>query len=102
MSEYEKHSLFVGKYDKSLGQVAFAPKPDAQWVVRRYLGSKNGEGQFTPEIGEAERGPLVLILQDDSFWPVMSFLTEDEAASLAAQLTEAVGYSLSSTTKKLT
>ena len=100
MSEYEKHNLYAGAYDKRLAEVSFSPAPNAHWVVRRHLGSKNGEGQFTVEAAGPERGGLVLILQDDSFWPVMSFLTEDEAASLAMELTQAVGYSLSTTLSK--
>ena len=42
-----------------------------------------------PSRGEAES--ICLVLQDQGFWPVLSFITHTEARMLAHTLLEAVG-----------
>ena len=54
-----------------------------------YVGDHEEGGQFTMVEGKAES--FCLILQDQGFWPVMSFMTVTEARLLAHTLLEAVG-----------
>jgi hypothetical protein len=98
MSTYAKHNLYVGKYDPSGAWRTFEVPPSAQWVVRCKIAEDEEGGRFTSELAKGR--PICLILHDDDFWPVMSFLSEEEAATLAAQLTQIVGYAETSTTVK--
>ena len=54
-----------------------------------HVGEHDEGGQFTPVEGRAES--ICLILKDQGFWPVMSFITHTEARLLAHDLLEAVG-----------
>lgn len=96
---YEKHQLYKGYYEMSEGGVVRVPDK-CYWIVRRH----QGDGNFAPL---NEPGQIALILNEDyepmvretddyieelrgGFWSVISFLTEDEAVSLAQQLSDAV------------
>jgi len=85
---YKKHQLYLNDYQVLKGGVVELPD-NCKWIVMKYLGNKGHRGQFTniPE----EKGGICLILDETrsekgGFWPVMSFLTDDEARELANEL----------------
>lgn len=93
MSRYEKHNLFVGKYQ--LPESGFVPLPKARWRIARHTGTDAYGGLFSydpKDDGEA----ILLALEDGMFWPVMSFLSRDEAAALAGELARFAGGILTS------
>lgn len=80
---YSKHNLYWGQYKPDNGSVGL---DKCNWVVLRYVGSDEEHGHFTnnPE----DKGDICLVLNDEEnqFWPVMSFLSKDEAKKLAQEL----------------
>ena len=81
---YKKHQLNTGRYPVKEGTIRL-PK-DCYWMVLKHLGG----GDFTNE--RDATGNIALILSDDRgrgrgrTWPVISFLTTDEALHLAKSL----------------
>ena len=74
---YKKHNVFLGNYiikDKKMS-------PDGGYVVMKQL---DGGSVFSRDL--EEEGSIVLILEDNNFWPIMSFLTAKEALELADRL----------------
>ena len=86
--KYQKHNLYTGEYDLTDHGVCTPPE-DSEWAVLAVVGEHEGGGQFLPVEGETET--ICLVLQDEGFWPVMSFITHTEARILAHTLLEAVG-----------
>ena len=89
---YRKHQIYCGIYDvPENGRVQL--EDGCQWVIRKYLGLREGygEGEFDDCL-EAE-GEIALLLDDgdNGFWPVISFLSKEEAISLADDLLESAG-----------
>jgi hypothetical protein len=86
---YKKHQLQTGRYKAKEGVIRL-PR-DCYWMVLRH----SGGGEFTNEL-DAD-GAIALILSDDSgrgrsgSWPVISFLSNDEARHLARRLEEFAG-----------
>ncbi len=85
---YEKHNLYTGNYQVN-DHGACNPPPESEWAVLDQVGEHGEGGEFTLVDGKAES--ICLILQDQDFWPVMSFITPTEARLLAHTLLEAVG-----------
>ena len=86
---YEKHGLYTGNYQVN-DQGVCSPPPESEWAVLAHVGQHEAGGKFTMVDGKAES--ICLILQDQEFWPVMSFITHTEARLLAHTLLEAVGH----------
>ena len=86
--KYSKHNLYTGTYEVSNHGVCHPPA-ESEWTVLAHVGEHDEGGQFTEVEGKAES--ICLILQDQGFWPVMSFITPTEARLLAHTLLEAVG-----------
>ena len=86
--EYSKHNLYTGNYEVSNHGVCHPPT-ESEWTVLAHVGEHDQGRQFTPVEGKAES--ICLILQDEGFWPVISFLSPTEARILAHTLLEAVG-----------
>ena len=86
--EYSKHNLYTGNYEVSDHGVCYPPT-ESDWTVLAHVGEHEEGRQFIPIEGKAES--ICLILQDQGFWPFMSFLTPTEARILAHTLLEAVG-----------
>jgi len=84
---YKKHQIFISKgYAVKENTVEL---PDsAQWRVTHHLGNTEEGGHFSPDL----KGPIMMCLNDDEgqFWPIMSFLTDEEAGALAADLLAAI------------
>ena len=86
---YKKHQLYTGHYTQK-GGVIRLPK-DCYWMVLKHPRG----GDFTNELNA--EGEIALILSDDSgrgrprSWPVISFLSEEEARHLAKRLEELAG-----------
>lgn len=80
---YGKHQLYKGRYHMSPSGKIKVPD-HCYWQVEKYLGNR----RFGSEPNDV--GPICLLLKDEygdwGFWSVISFLTEDEAKGLAAQL----------------
>ena len=85
---YQKHQIFWGAYKSE--REDFVSLPDAQWIIRRHIGMDEEGGHFSHDPSDLglEQSNITLILEDEknSFWPVMSFLTPEEATELARQL----------------
>lgn len=90
---YGKHQLYKGDYEMSKGG-EIKPPDECRWVVRKYQSGR----MFSPDVNEP--GEIALILEEDypigtvnrvgtGFWPVISFLTPDEAKHLGKQLLNA-------------
>lgn len=81
---YKKHQLYTRHYPAKEGVIRL-PR-DCYWMVLKHQGG----GQFTNE--RDAPGRIALILSDDQGadrpreWPVISFLTADEALHLAKTL----------------
>ena len=86
--KYRKHNLYTGEYELTENGVC-APPEECEWTALAVVGEHEEGGQFLPIEGEAES--ICLVLQDQGFWPVMSFITKTEARLLAHTLLEAVG-----------
>lgn len=86
--KYSKHNLYAGNYEVS-DQGVCHPPTESEWTVLDHVGEHDEGGQFIAVDGEAES--ICLILEDEGFWPVMSFLTPTEARLLAHTLLEAAG-----------
>ncbi len=86
---YKKHQLYTGRYTQKEGVIRL-PK-DCYWMVLKHPRG----GDFTNE-SDAE-GEIALILSDDRgrgrprSWPVISFLSKEEARHLANRLGELAG-----------
>lgn len=86
---YKKHQLQTGRYKLKEGVIQL-PR-ECYWMVLKHRGS----GEFTNEI-DAD-GNIALILSDETgrgqprSWPVISFLSKDEARHLARRLQEFAG-----------
>lgn len=81
---YKKHQLYLDDYEIKEGGVIELPN-GCNWVVRKQIAA----GDFTDE--ENEKGEICLILNEarsetSGFWPVMSFLTKEEAGELCKDL----------------
>ena len=86
--EYSKHNLYTGNYEVSSHGVCHPPT-ESEWTVLDHVGEHDEGRQFTEVEGKAES--FCLVLQDQGFWPVISFITPTEARLLAHTLLEAVG-----------
>ena len=86
--KYAKHNLYTGNYEASKHGVCHPPS-ESEWTVLAHVGEHDEGGQFTAVEGKAET--ICLVLQDQEFWPVMSFITATEARLLAHTLLEAIG-----------
>ena len=77
---YSKHNLYWGAYEEEDGD--YIGLNNSHWVVRKHL----GDGAFTDST--IAHGEICLILEDEniSFWPVMSFISKDEAKELIKTL----------------
>lgn len=77
--EYSKHNLYSGRY-KIHESGSIIPSESSYWIVLNHVGN----GIFN----QGETGKITLILSDseNSFWPVISFLDNDEARELANEL----------------
>lgn len=86
---YTKHQLLTGRYKQKEGVIRLPP--DCYWMVLKHPKG----GRFTNQ-PDAE-GDIALVLSDDSgrgrprSWPVISFLTKQEAHHLAKRLQELAG-----------
>lgn len=81
---YKKHQLYLNDYEIKGADVVELP-PQCNWIVRKHIGA----GYFIDE--EKEKGEICLILNEGrgetgGFWPVMSFLTEEETGELCKEL----------------
>ncbi len=81
---YKKHQLYLDDYKIKEGGVIELPH-ECNWIVRKHIGT----GDFIDE--EMEKGEICLILNEvrgetSGFWPVMSFLTKEEAGELCKEL----------------
>lgn len=85
---YDKHNLYTGNYQLS-DQGVCNPPADSEWTVLAHVGEHGAGGEFVAVEGKAES--ICLILQDQGFWPVISFINPTEARVLAHTLLEAVG-----------
>ena len=86
--KYSKHNLYTGNYEVT-GNGVCHPPAESEWTVLAHVGEHEEGGQFTEVEGTAES--ICLVLQDQGFWPVMSFISPTEARLLAHTLLEAVG-----------
>ena len=86
--KYSKHNIYISNYEVSDKGVCYPPA-DSEWTVLAHVGEHEEGGEFTPVEGKAES--ICLILRDQGFWPVMSFITPTEARLLAHTLLEAAG-----------
>ena len=85
---YSKHNLYTGRYHVD-GEGVCKPPAESEWTVLAYVGDHDEGGQFTPIEGKTES--ICMVLQDQGFWPVMTFITPTEARLLAHTLLEAIG-----------
>jgi hypothetical protein len=86
---YEKHNLYTRVYRlDEFGRVVGIPR-DAKWMAMAFEGYSNGLGHFNPE-GKGDIVVLILNDEQNSFFPVISFLTKDEARQLAHDLLKIV------------
>jgi len=90
---YKKHQLYLNDYQVLKGGVVELPD-NCKWIAMKHIGYHGRSGQFTnvPE----EKGDITLILDETrskkgGFWPVISFLTDDEARELASELLNLAG-----------
>ena len=82
---YGKHNIYVKIYE--LDEHRSVSISDAKWIVCSYEGFEKGVGVFNPN--PSERADVIaLILNDEKnrFFPVISFLTREEALRLALDL----------------
>jgi len=82
---YAKHGLFTGIY-QARGKVFDLPDK-ASWQVLKYVGHQApSSGVFSNDMNE--RGEIALVLNDEenNFWPIISFLTQEEARALSTAL----------------
>ena len=84
---YKKHNFTIHPYEVLESGAVQVPE-GCEWVVRIY----DGEVFHTPS---NSKGQICLILEEahdkkSGFWPIMNFLSLDEAANLADQLHDAV------------
>ena len=86
--KYSKHNVYTSNYEVSDNGVCHPP-PESEWTVLAHVGEHDEGRQFTEVEGKAES--ICLVLQDQGFWPVISFITPTEARLLAHTLLEAVG-----------
>lgn len=84
---YKKHRIYITKAYPTGGNTVELPN-SAKWGVSHYQRSEEVHGIFSPSL----KGPIMMYLNDDErcFWPVMSFLTDEEATVLAGELLAAV------------
>lgn len=84
---YKKHQIHIAKgYAVKGNTVELSDR--ARWGVTHQIRDEEGGGTFSAGL----RGPIMMYLSDDEgcFWPVMSFLTDEEAEVLGAELLAAV------------
>jgi len=81
---YKKHNLYTAKYKIDENGCVVGIPSNASWIVTVFEGYSNGVGHFTFSKGEI----IALILNDEEnqFFPVISFLTKEEAKKLAYDL----------------
>ena len=90
---YGKHQLYLDDYKVKNG-VVFLPT-ECYWMVKRHIGGGNFIDPDSFEMTGKGKGTICLILNQEysaksGFWPVMSFLTEEEAQKLRNQLDQAI------------
>ena len=93
VNDYAKHNLYTGKYERGRYR-CYELDDNVHWIVRTYHGVEYGSGVFSEmedETGvfseeDIAGATICLILEDENFWPVMSFLTPDEAYALGLKL----------------
>lgn len=85
---YQKHQLYLDKYEVSSGGVVNLPD-DCNWIVMRYLDWGHFTNATSGELGHPHGICLILNAtrtETEGFWPVMSFLTKKEARELSKEL----------------
>ena len=87
---YSKHQFYRGKYRFDDGVIKLPES--CKWVTRGFVGYEGSAGIFLtePVVGK-EKVALILDDSENSFWPVMSFLTRWEAERLASELLDITG-----------
>jgi len=80
---YSKHNLYTKAYDADEHGRVTVPN-NAKWRAFVYVGYTE-HGNFI-DSGSGEVIALVLNDDENRFWPVISFLTRDEAIELAVEL----------------
>lgn len=89
--DYVKHQLYLGNHQVQ-DETKMVRLPDScYWVVMKLIGDR----EFVDSATKQE-GKICLILNENSgkaggLWPVMSFLSKDEAIALSRQLRRATG-----------
>ena len=113
MTDYSKHNIYLGKYQERLSQTRFDVPTSAKWRPYLYLGEDDNGGVFWPsdvspqeqfvldkerfrsiqtdEITQTDK--IALILEEDDFWPVISFMSVEEAERLIKKLQQAIEHS---------
>ena len=82
---YGKHNIYVKTYE--LDEHKSVSISDAKWIVCSYEGYKDGVGIFNPHPdGKADIVALILNDEEKQFFPVISFLTREEALKLSIDL----------------
>lgn len=99
MSSYAKHNLYLGDYKvkraKGGGRFIELPKK-CNWEVLLFTGESEYGGCFIlPRYRKRKTDRIALILnetkgEDHGFWPVISFLSNQEAKELIKKLNEAL------------
>lgn len=85
---YGKNQLYTGLYKIEKGGKVELPE-DCHWKVLKFQGSS----RFC--LDPLEEGEIALVLEDDietekKFWPLISFLTKEEARDLKEELEKAL------------
>jgi len=89
---YKKHNLYTGIYKVDEDGCVHGIPDNAKWEVAVYVGysEKMGMGFFDP----FDKGDIIVLMLHDtrnSFLPVISFLTKEEAKKLAQELLAHIG-----------
>jgi len=87
---YGKYNIFTAKYEVDENGVVKGISPKAKWMAMAFEGYADSEGRFT-RVPKGDIIVLVLDDEDNEFWPVISFLTREEAKRLAEELLRFVG-----------
>ena len=112
MTDYGKHNIYLGKYQERLSHTRFDVPPSAKWRPYLYLGEDDDGGVFWPsdispqeqfvldkerfraikpsEVTQTDK--IALILEDNDFWPVISFMSVEEAQQLIKKLQQAIDH----------
>lgn len=85
---YAKHNIYLGAY--GINVVARLPT-HLEWKVFKYerYSREHGGGKFNPNLSAEGEIAMVLVDEQLSFWPIISFLSPEEARKLGEQLLNA-------------